>query len=1204
VRFALGWLLSTIVLGLGVGSAGAQPAADAPASQIGVTPQSDASLEAWQLRLTRELHVSACRVVPLTVDTTPSRALSIAVPVWDVIYTLDLVPHSVRAETYQVIEHRADGSYVQVKPAPVNTLRGFVREVADSVVAGGVLDDGLYAEIILSDQQRYWIQPARSVDTQAPVGLHVVYRNGDCTDFSAVCTTADEPTTQTGSTPFTVRGGTQRWVALMAVDAEFQYFRQSGSSSRAQSMINLVVNIMNVQYEREVDIRHAIGTIIVRTFQNYNPSDPVNNMRTQFQNWWNANHGSISRDLAVQFDGNGNGGQTAPGHAICNLSTAYCGCGMDWANLSYRTDVVAHEVGHCWSACHCACTTPPYTMDPFINYANRFEGAPASTPATDGGCGMHGTSIAQIVAHRNSRSCLDVVSVGSVVPNDTCANAMPIPCDTNDPAYVCTWGFNNRGATTDGPAGCGNANADIWYRYTAPCNGTVTFSTCGSAMDTILAAYSPTAACPPLDTDRIACSDDSNCGGAFSTFSNITFNTVRASTYLIRVSGYGGFQGAGILAMQQSGCPAPPNDFCTNAMPVGQAVDIAFTNVGATTGQELDANQGRPVDSWLESPCVNGVGDDLQLANDVWFRYVAPCSGTSRFSTCGSTFDTKIAVYDHCPTGDNQRLSCNDDSCGLQSNVDVFLNAGVAYLVRVGGYHGAVGAGTLHIDSFQCPPPLNDNCDNPYGIPDDFPVTGTTYQGSVDGTATRGQAGGPDVWYTYVPGCTGVATIDTCGLALPVDTVISVHTGCPGTTFNQIAVDDDGCGYPASRLTFYVVRNTAYHVRVAAYSSTTAGQFTIRAHCTPAPPPNDSCANAIDVSSCAYQNLYTLVSATNDGSSSCGSSATNPDVWFTYTAPFAGRLIAATCGTNDMPQADQGIDTVMSMHTGCPGNTTNEIACIDDSYDPDCYQVGIVRDSYISYQIAAGETVKIRVSKYNTTPVGPVFFYVSLIPSNATCAGAITIADGSVTPFCTDNAGTELTVFPYQDEDLWYRYVAPCDGDVTVDLCGSHTNASYSVFQDTGVCPPPSYFEWEYPNYWPDCEGFFSRGTFPAQAGRTYLIEVGTVGIGGPGMVRVACSPNSGACCYGTFCHVTTAAFCAQAGATFRGVGEPCKFAGNPVTCCPANFNQQGGLTVQDIFDFLATYFANGPTADFNASGGLSVQDIFDFLAAYFTGCS
>jgi hypothetical protein len=55
--------------------------------------------------------------------------------------------------------------------------------------------------------------------------------------------------------------------------------------------------------------------------------------------------------------------------------------------------------------------------------------------------------------------------------------------------------------------------------------------------------------------------------------------------------------------------------------------------------------------------------------------------------------------------------------------------------------------------------------------------------------------------------------------------------------------------------------------------------------------------------------------------------------------------------------------------------------------------------------------------------------------------------------------------------------------------------------------------------------------------------------------------------------------------------------------CCRADFNGQGGVTVQDIFDFLAAWFALAPAADFNQQGGVTVQDIFDFLSAWFQGC-
>ncbi len=100
------------------------------------------------------------------------------------------------------------------------------------------------------------------------------------------------------------------------------------------------------------------------------------------------------------------------------------------------------------------------------------------------------------------------------------------------------------------------------------------------------------------------------------------------------------------------------------------------------------------------------------------------------------------------------------------------------------------------------------------------------------------------------------------------------------------------------------------------------------------------------------------------------------------------------------------------------------------------------------------------------------------------------------------------------------------------------------------------------------------------------------------------CNPNpcgaSGACCTGTACTVGSQGSCAG---VYQGNNTACGPAGNPTTCCPANFNQLSGVTVQDIFDFLAAYFQGNPAADFNQIGGVTVQDIFDYLAAYFVGC-
>lgn len=57
------------------------------------------------------------------------------------------------------------------------------------------------------------------------------------------------------------------------------------------------------------------------------------------------------------------------------------------------------------------------------------------------------------------------------------------------------------------------------------------------------------------------------------------------------------------------------------------------------------------------------------------------------------------------------------------------------------------------------------------------------------------------------------------------------------------------------------------------------------------------------------------------------------------------------------------------------------------------------------------------------------------------------------------------------------------------------------------------------------------------------------------------------------------------------------------IRACPADVNDDGGVSVQDIFDFLSAYFGGGSGGDHDLSGSATVQDIFDYLGDYFTGC-
>jgi hypothetical protein len=105
--------------------------------------------------------------------------------------------------------------------------------------------------------------------------------------------------------------------------------------------------------------------------------------------------------------------------------------------------------------------------------------------------------------------------------------------------------------------------------------------------------------------------------------------------------------------------------------------------------------------------------------------------------------------------------------------------------------------------------------------------------------------------------------------------------------------------------------------------------------------------------------------------------------------------------------------------------------------------------------------------------------------------------------------------------------------------------------------------------------------------------------------VQPCVAVQTGACCAGATCSVTTQVACSGPQTRFAGVGTVCNLQGNNTTpCCKADYNQSGTVTVQDIFDFLSAYFTSDPRADINASGTITVQDIFDFLSAYFLGCN
>ncbi|MCH8991517.1 MAG: hypothetical protein IIA44_07175, partial [Acidobacteria bacterium] len=138
-------------------------------------------------------------------------------------------------------------------------------------------------------------------------------------------------------------------------------------------------------------------------------------------------------------------------------------------------------------------------------------------------------------------------------------------------------------------------------------------------------------------------------------------------------------------------CPGDgPTDDCDLKPVVGEGT-FPFSNVGADTD--------------------GAIGACAPLEADVWVNYVPTCDETATIDTCGSFFDTVLEVYEGCvcsPLG--SLVACNDDAfsgpCAgtLQSTVSFPVTAGQCFKIRIGGFGGDQGDGTLTITCGAGPP--------------------------------------------------------------------------------------------------------------------------------------------------------------------------------------------------------------------------------------------------------------------------------------------------------------------------------------------------------------------------------------------------------------------------------------------------------------------------------------------------------------------
>ncbi|KAA3637428.1 MAG: hypothetical protein DWP97_00895 [Calditrichaeota bacterium] len=388
------------------------------------------------------------------------------------------------------------------------------------------------------------------------------------------------------------------------------------------------------------------------------------------------------------------------------------------------------------------------------------------------------------------------VSVSEPPPapaNDDCANAEEI-------GDVVDFAFSTETATNDGAGYTTGPN--IWYVYTASCDGVATVSLCNSFYDTKIAAYDGN----DCGLTTLLASNDDECGDD-GYKSEISFPVVSGQEYLLEVGGYStGSAGDGLMTIS-CGIPDPgePGDNCLDPLKI-DIPTLPYGDYSQTTCGRVDD---------YDATCMGFYDGGEDIVYEVTVSSAVDVNIT--LDTKGESYGG-IGLFDLCPS--DPGASCIDIATGSSGPYVmncVHLEPGT-YYIMVDSWPSpdCLADFDLIIEAAEgCDAPDNDDCDKATVIGDVTELPYSTELATFDGPGACQTAA--NVWFEYTATCDGFATISTSGS--DYDTRIAVYDGsCAGA---ELGCDDDGGTGVDSELEIPVYAGQVLVIELGGYSSNT-----------------------------------------------------------------------------------------------------------------------------------------------------------------------------------------------------------------------------------------------------------------------------------------------------------------------------------------------------------------------------------------------
>ena len=612
---------------------------------------------------------------------------------------------------------------------------------------------------------------------------------------------------------------------------------------------------------------------------------------------------------------------------------------------------------------------------PFPGTSNKTEFTNTSVPPMKSWANANvDKPITQIIHNTTNKTISFVFMGGPDAPpqNDNCSNAISLSCGMQIQGSL-----NNATKSTVYSDGTANYK-DVFYSFTADYIGNYTISLTNFTNNKDLYLYQNCSSTIILE------SSTSN-----TTSETINFNCTVTGTYTIRVVDVSSTEGTFNIKIT---CPNPPNDLCTNAIPL--SCDVL--------------TQGNATNS---TPTVAINYQILATNNDLFYSFTATTTGNHTFTLSNFIDDKDLMIYANCSS--NTHIgNTNAASENNPETTTLSCTAGTTYILRIIDYDATGGTFNIKVTCPPPPPPINDLCTNATVL-----SCGITEQGSLTSatpTTSITYDNYPnvrDVFYSFTAPYTGSYTIILSDYSIDKD--LFVYPNC--TNNEALAISETSI--TPEIITTNFTAGTTYIIRVTDYTGN-GGTFNIKVNCPPPTPINDLCENNIPLS-CGNQIQGTLNDATPTTDFNYNNSASHSDVFYSFTATYNGNYNITL--NNFIGNKD------LYLYPNCSNIVASELSASSNTTET------------ITKYISAGTTCIIRVCDVSAD--GGVFNILvdcpQPPPENDLCAEAIELSCGTLTQGTTTSC-TPTSLLFYDDlpnnNDVFYSFTTTYAGTYTFTL--------------------------------------------------------------------------------------------------------------------------------------------------------------------------